>query len=78
MLVALLALAATSPGAGAASATKPGQVLSVAELGRQFVPRRSGPQAAQWLAGFGGMYVIVAPYRVSLRPAARTWHVTPI
>ena len=57
---------------------KPGEVLSVAELGRQFVPRHSGPQAAQWLAGFGGMYVIVAPYRVSLRPAARTWHVTPI
>ena len=57
---------------------KPGQLLSVAELGRQFVPRRSGPQATQWLAGFAGMYVIVAPYRVSARPAQRAWHVTPI
>jgi hypothetical protein len=57
---------------------KPGQLLSVAELGRQFVPRRRGPDAAQWLAGFGGMYVIVAPYRASPRPAERAWHVTPI
>ena len=57
---------------------KPGQLLSVAELGRQFVPRRRGPDAAQWLAGFGGMYVIVAPYRASARPAERAWHVTPI
>jgi hypothetical protein len=57
---------------------RPGQLLSVAELGRQFVPRRRGADAAQWLAGFAGMYVIVAPYRVSQRPVDRPWHFTAI
>ncbi|HKG56651.1 MAG TPA: hypothetical protein VKA85_05355 [Candidatus Limnocylindrales bacterium] len=48
---------------------KPGDALTVAELGRQFVPRRSGASASLWLAGFGGKYVIVMPYE--LREVAR-------
>lgn len=41
---------------------RPREALTVAELGRQFVPRRTGSAASQWLAGLGGMYVIVMPY----------------
>jgi hypothetical protein len=42
---------------------KPGQTMSVADLGKQFLPRRGGRQASLWLAGFGGMYVMVVPER---------------
>jgi hypothetical protein len=43
---------------------RPGQRLSVAQLGKQFVPRRTGVQASVWLSGFAGMYVMVVPYRL--------------
>ena len=43
---------------------KPGQTMTVAQLGKQFLPRRSGPSANVWLSGFGGMYVMVVPERV--------------
>jgi hypothetical protein len=59
---------------------KPGQLLTVAQLGRQFVPRRHGPGASQWLAGFGGMYVMVLPYRFLnvYGPGDRPGQFTPI
>jgi hypothetical protein len=49
---------------------KPRESLTVAELGKQFVPRRSDAMASQWLSGFGGLYVIVMPYRPTLVPRA--------
>jgi hypothetical protein len=43
---------------------RPGEKLSVAQLGKQFLPRRTGSQASVWLSGFAGMYVMVVPYRM--------------
>jgi hypothetical protein len=40
---------------------RPGEMLSVSELGRQFVPRRRGHRASRWLAGYEGKYVITMP-----------------
>ncbi|MFL5757812.1 MAG: hypothetical protein ACJ77N_16155 [Chloroflexota bacterium] len=49
---------------------RPGQTLSPAEVGRQFVPRRPGPWSVPVVGGgastFGGQYVLVLP---SLREA---------
>jgi hypothetical protein len=52
---------------------RPGERLTVAQLGKQFVPRRSGVQASVWLSGFAGMYVMVVPYRMFtiVRPGDR-------
>jgi hypothetical protein len=50
---------------------RPGEVMSVAKLGEQFLPRRTGSQASVWLAGFAGMYVIVAPYKIIRQGSAR-------
>ena len=50
---------------------RPGQVLTVAALGKQFLPRRTGSQASVWLAGFAGMYVMVVPYRIIRHGSAR-------
>jgi hypothetical protein len=56
---------------------RPGQALTVADLGRQFVPRRSRPSIqagggsdaiAAWSRGLNGKYVIVMPY-TALRSA---------
>jgi hypothetical protein len=59
---------------------KPRQAVSVATVGRQFVPRGQGmwPGAVgvnpAWsLAGFSGKYVLVLPYRTE--PVARLFHV---
>jgi hypothetical protein len=59
---------------------KPGQTMSVAQLGKQFLPRRSGTQASLWLAGFAGMYVMVVPERVFsvVRPGDRPGLAKPI
>jgi hypothetical protein len=44
---------------------KPGETLTVAELGRQFVPRRS---SSRWgMADLSGKYVLVLPYVLDLR-----------
>lgn len=42
----------------------PGAALTLKELGRQFVPRRSSSKSfnSPALAGLGGMYVVVVPY----------------
>jgi hypothetical protein len=50
---------------------RPGEVMSVATLGKQFLPRRTGSQASVWLAGFAGMYVMVVPYRIIRHGSAR-------
>jgi hypothetical protein len=50
---------------------RPGEVMSVATLGKQFLPRRTGSQASVWLSGFAGMYVMVVPYRIARGGAAR-------
>jgi hypothetical protein len=50
---------------------RPGEVMSVATLGKQFLPRRTGPSANVWLSGFGGMYVMVVPYRIIRHGSAR-------
>ena len=41
---------------------KPRQTLTMTQLARQFVPRRTGKTSNGWLAGFGGRYVIVMPW----------------
>ena len=45
---------------------RPGEALSVKELGRQFVPRRkrSNWNFQRWGANLAGMYVMVVPYQV--------------
>jgi hypothetical protein len=43
---------------------RPGERLTVEQLGKQFKPRRTGSQASVWLSGFAGMYVMVVPYRM--------------
>ena len=43
---------------------RPGQKLTVAQLGKQFLPRRTGSQASVWLSGYAGMYVMVVPFRM--------------
>lgn len=45
---------------------RPGEALSVKELGRQFVPRRKRSQwnFQRWGANLAGMYVMVVPYQV--------------
>ena len=59
---------------------KPRQALSVADVGRQFVPRRSGTWPGGigidpvWsLASLSGKYVLVLPYRA--QPVARLFNV---
>ena len=51
---------------------KPGASLSPAELGRQFVPRRSGGRwlATPWTAELAGQYVLVLPTQPDPRPFA--------
>ena len=44
---------------------KPRQVLTIDELRRQLVPRRSSQGSNAWLSGFGGRYVIVMPWAPS-------------
>lgn len=47
----------------------PGATLSVAELGRQFVPRRS---SSRWgMQSLSGKYVLVLPYELDLRTQRR-------
>ncbi|HEY7736208.1 MAG TPA: hypothetical protein VH813_05385 [Candidatus Limnocylindrales bacterium] len=50
---------------------RPGEMLAVATLGRQFVPRRKGHRASIWLAGYEGKYVTTLPYTGTpvVRPA---------
>jgi hypothetical protein len=50
---------------------RPGQVMSVGTLGKQFLPRRTGSQASVWLSGFAGMYVMVVPYRIARQGTAK-------
>jgi hypothetical protein len=50
---------------------RPGEVMSVATLGKQFLPRRTGNQALVWLSGFAGMYVMVVPYRNARQGSAK-------
>jgi hypothetical protein len=50
---------------------RPGEVVSVATLGKQFLPRRTGSQASVWLSGFAGMYVMVVPYRIARGGSAK-------
>ncbi|TMC60460.1 MAG: hypothetical protein E6J17_09825 [Chloroflexi bacterium] len=50
---------------------RPGEVMTVAALGKHFLPRRAGPSANVWLSGFGGMYVMVVPYRMIRHGSAR-------
>jgi hypothetical protein len=50
---------------------RPGEVMTAAALGKQFLPRRNGPSANVWLSGFGGMYVMVVPYRMVRHGSAR-------
>jgi hypothetical protein len=59
---------------------KPGQTMTVAELGKQYLPRRTGTSANLWLAGFAGMYVMVVPERVLsvVRPGDRPGLSRPI
>ena len=59
---------------------KPREALSVADIGRQFVPRRSGTWPGGigidpvWsLASLSGKYVLVIPYRA--QPIARLLNV---
>ncbi|HEY7522060.1 MAG TPA: hypothetical protein VH720_00190 [Candidatus Limnocylindrales bacterium] len=40
---------------------RPREMLTVATLGRQFVPRRKGHRASMWLAGYEGLYVTTLP-----------------
>lgn len=48
---------------------KPGATLSVSELGRQFVPRRT---SSRWgMSSLGGKYVLVLPYELDLRTLRR-------
>lgn len=47
---------------------RPGQLLTPAQLGRQFLPRRTNRQSAIWAgvnrwSRLGGKYVLVLPYR---------------
>jgi hypothetical protein len=44
---------------------RPGEALTVAELGQQFVQRRRGHRASRWLAGYEGKYVTTIPYVAS-------------
>jgi hypothetical protein len=41
---------------------RPGAMLTISQLGRQFVQRRRGQSASKWLAGYEGKYVITMPY----------------
>jgi hypothetical protein len=52
---------------------QPGAALSPAELGRQFVPRRSSNRwpATPWGAQLAGKYVLVLPTEASIRPFGR-------
>jgi hypothetical protein len=50
---------------------RPGEVMSVATLGKQFLPRRTSSQASVWLSGFAGMYVMVVPYRIARQGSAK-------
>ncbi|HEU0237564.1 MAG TPA: hypothetical protein VFR14_14090 [Candidatus Limnocylindrales bacterium] len=45
---------------------KPREALSISELGRQFVQRRTGQSARSWLSSFAGQYVMVVPMRAML------------
>jgi hypothetical protein len=49
---------------------RPGELLTVSELGRQFVPRRRGHRSSKWLAGYEGMYVTTIPFRRERAPLA--------
>jgi len=65
---------------------KPGEALTVEELGRQFVPRGSrsalpgggsdstSSSASSWSQGMSGKYVIVMPYDVELLEHSRTFY----
>jgi hypothetical protein len=44
----------------------PGEMITVAELARQFVPRRKGHRASRWLAGYEGKYVTTLPYEIDV------------
>lgn len=45
---------------------KPREAITIAELGRQFVPRGTGQNARSWMSSFAGQYVMVVPMRVML------------
>ena len=46
---------------------RPGEAITVSELGRQFVPRRSRNQLGGQPTTLGGKYVLVLPYKTDLR-----------
>jgi hypothetical protein len=45
---------------------RPGEALTVSELGRQFVPRRNRNQLGGQTTNLGGKYVLVLPYETDL------------
>jgi len=42
---------------------RPREALSVADLGRQFVPRGTGRNSRSWMSSFSGQYVLLIPLR---------------
>ena len=46
---------------------RPGEAITVGELGRQFVPRRMRNQLGGQPSTLGGKYVLVLPYETDLR-----------
>ena len=54
---------------------RPRAALSIAEVGRQFVPRGTSQNSRSWMSSYAGQYVMVVPMRVlldrhaGLRPA---------
>ena len=45
---------------------RPRAALSIADVGRQFVPRGTGQSSRSWMSSFAGQYVMVVPMRVML------------
>jgi hypothetical protein len=52
---------------------RPREALTIAELGRQFVPRGTGQSARSWMSSFAGRYVMVVPMPAMLHRHVGPW-----